>query len=105
MAASTTITVPVTFTYRSSTAQKVQVAGDWDQWSGRVDLNKVAGVQEDGQDLWQATQRVPPQTKLQYKYILNGDDWHTRDDLPTETDANGNKVRREEQRASQLLVL
>ncbi|CAO1630174.1 unnamed protein product [Parajaminaea phylloscopi] len=87
----TASTVPVTFTYRSSSANSVEVAGNWDQWKGRVALSKVAGVQEEGLDLWQATQHVPPSSKVAYKYILNGDDWHTRDDLPTETDANGNK--------------
>lgn len=88
----TTNTVPVTFTYRSTSASKVEVSGDWDQWANRVELSKVAGVQEDGQDLWQATKQLPAQTKIAYKYILNGDDWHAREDLPTEQDAQGNKV-------------
>lgn len=83
--------VPVTFSYRSSSANSVEVAGDWDNWSDRVQLSKVPGQQQDGQDLWQATKQLKPATKFQYKYIQNGDDWHTRDDLPTETDGSGNK--------------
>lgn len=83
--------VPVTFSYRSSSANSVEVAGDWDSWSARVQLQKVPGQQEEGQDLWQATKQLQPSTKFQYKFIQNGDDWHTRDDLPTETDSNGNK--------------
>ena len=83
--------VPVTFSYRSSSANSVEVAGDWDNWSNRVQLSKVPGQQQDGQDLWQATTQLKSETKFQYKYIQNGDDWHTRDDLPTETDGSGNK--------------
>lgn len=89
MAAATT--VPVTFTYRSSSANTVEVAGNWDQWTGRIPLSKVAGVLEQDPDLWQVTHQVAPSTKITYKYILNGENWHTRDDVPTEIDANGCK--------------
>lgn len=86
-----TTTVPVTFTYRSTAASKVEVSGDWDNWAQRVELHKVPGAQEEGQDLWEATKQLEASIKVSYKYILNGDDWHIRDDLPTEEDEQGNK--------------
>ncbi|CAO1625406.1 unnamed protein product [Jaminaea pallidilutea] len=86
-----TTIVPVTFTYRSTAASKVEVSGDWDNWAQRVELHKVPGAQEEGQDLWEATKQLEASIKVSYKYILNGDDWHIREDLPTEEDEQGNK--------------
>lgn len=64
-------TVPVTFTYRSSTAHSVQVSGTWDSWAERFDLTKVPASEEAGDDLWQGTLQLQPSTKFYYKYICN----------------------------------
>ena len=91
MATNTTTTVPVTFTYRSQTAESVQVSGDWDSWSQRVDLEKIPHSVDGSTDLWQATKQVPASSKFHYKYIVNENDWHVREDLPTEADHSGNR--------------
>lgn len=81
-------TVPVTFSYRSSTAHTVEVSGDWDSWTKRTQLARVPESAEG--DLWQVTKQLQASTKFVYKYIVNGDDWHVRQDLPVESDGHGN---------------
>lgn len=76
--------VPVTFSYRSTTANTIEVSGEWDSWAERVSLHRVASS-----DLWQADKPLKPSTKFAYKYIVDGH-WHAKDDLPTEQDASGN---------------
>lgn len=80
----TTSLVPVTFSYRHSTASTIEVSGDWDNWAQRVPLTRVPSS-----DLWQGDKELKPTTKFAYKYIVDGH-WHAKDDLPTEQDASGN---------------
>ncbi|KDN53118.1 carbohydrate-binding module family 48 protein [Tilletiaria anomala UBC 951] len=65
-------------------ADTVQVTGDWDNWSSRHDLTHRPGAG------WHTTINLPASTKVHFKYVINGDQWLTRNDHPTESDASGN---------------
>ena len=66
-------------------AESVQVTGDGDNWASRHDLAWSASTLQ-----WTASVPLPEKTKVHFKFVINGGEWKTRDDQPTEWDSNGN---------------
>jgi len=54
----------------SGNAQTVQIAGDFSNWASMLDFARVEGT-----NFWYLTQYYEPDARLDYKLIINGNQW------------------------------
>ena len=65
--------VQVTFELPSSIwAERVNLVGDFNQWS--TDSHEMRQSGADGS--WRITLELPAGHEYQFRYLINGDDWH-----------------------------
>jgi 1,4-alpha-glucan branching enzyme len=82
----------VTFSYSSTSAKSVHIAGEFNKWLDNVD-GKITGhnewaMQNDGAGNWKLAAQLPP-GRYKFKYVIdNGARWEQDPTVPASTDGN-----------------